>query len=230
MKSNYKQLIGILSTGFGIIILMLLLENAGIGSIASIGEENGNSFQELQTEINKIPNNNWDPSGYSTLAAKIHTSKANGFITADVEIDLQKKLDLYYLNKVIETSERFLHTSNGDFNKVNKALSQLQKSVTISAEDKQKVSVAINTLNAFNYYTSVLPNEIDSFINNGNFDEHNFNIYYKKVEILNELLVPYSNNPKIQNVKKYIVSGSPFMRFNVDNQMGNIFNQTNSIP
>ena len=204
MKSNYKQLIGILLTGFGIIILMLVFENIGIGSMASIGKESGNSFQELQTEIDKIPSNNWDATGYSTLAAKIHTSKANGFITEDVEIDLQKKLDLYYLNKVIETTERYLHTSNGDYNKINKVLAQLQKSITISADDKQKISVALNTLDAFNYYTSILPNEISSFINNGvsNFDENKCNNLVNKIDNLNGLLVPYSNNSKIQNIKQ----------------------------
>jgi hypothetical protein len=204
MKTNYKQLISILATGYVVIILMLVFENIGIGSIATIGEESGNSFQELQTEINKIPSNNWDPSAYSTLAAKIHTSKANGFITGDVEVDLQKKLDLYYLNKVIETTERYLHTSSGDYDKINKALSQLQRSVTISGDDKQKITVAINTLNAFNYYTSVLPNEIASFINRGvgSFDEIQCNNFVTKIDNLNGLLTPYSNNSKIQNIKQ----------------------------
>ena len=204
MKTNYKQLISILATGYVVIILMLVFENIGIGSMANIGESSGNSFQELQTEINKIPSNNWDPTGYSTLTAKIHTSKANELIKKDEEIDLQKKLDLYYLNKVIETTERYLHTSNGDYNKINKALSQLQRSVTISAEDKQKISVAINTLNVFNYYTSVLPNEISSFINNGveNFNENQCNNLVSKIDNLNGLLSPYSNNSKIQNIKQ----------------------------
>jgi hypothetical protein len=202
---------------------MLVFENIGIGSIASVGQENGNSFQELQTEINKISSNNWDPTSYSTLAAKIHTSKANGFITEDLEIDLQKKLDLYYLNKVIETTERYLHTSSGDFNKINKALTQIAKSTTISIEDKQKIKTAINTMNAFNYYTTVLPNEIESFITNGNYNEDRFNNLYQKIQNVNPLLVSYTNNPKIQSIKKYIESGSPFMRFNADSQIGTIF-------
>ena len=54
MNSNMKQLIAILLTGFGIIRVMLIMENAGMGSIAAVGEENGNSFQVIQTEINKI--------------------------------------------------------------------------------------------------------------------------------------------------------------------------------
>ena len=54
MNSNIKQLIAILLTGFGIIILMLIMENAGMGAIGTNGEENGNSFQVIQTEINKI--------------------------------------------------------------------------------------------------------------------------------------------------------------------------------
>jgi hypothetical protein len=213
MKTNYKQLISILATGYVVIILMLVFENIGIGSMANIGEENGNLFKELQTEINKIPSNNWDATGYSTLAAKIHTSKANGFITEDVEIDLQKKLDLYYVNKVIETTERYLHTSNGDYNKINKALSQLQRSVTISGDDKQKISASINTLNAFNYYTAVLPSEISSFISNGveNFDENKFNNLVNKIDNLNGLLVPYSNNSKIQNIKQN--SRTPLLQF-----------------
>jgi hypothetical protein len=54
MNSNIKQLIAILLTGFGIIILMLIMENAGMGAIGTNGEENGNSFQVIKTEINKI--------------------------------------------------------------------------------------------------------------------------------------------------------------------------------
>ena len=213
MKSNYKQLISILATGYVVIILMLVFENIGIGSMASIGKESGNSFQELQTEINKISSNNWDPTGYTTLAAKIHTSKVNDLILEIDEINLQKILDLHYVNKVIETSERYLHTSNGDYNKINKALSQLQRSVTISADAKQKISTAINKLNAFNYYTSVLPNEISSFIKGGvgNFDENKFNNLVNKIDNLNGLLVPYSNNSKIQNIKQN--SRTPLLQF-----------------
>ena len=203
MKSNYKQLIGILLTGFSIIILMLLLENAGIGSIASIGEENGNSFQELQTEINKIPNNNWDPSGYSTLAAKIHTSKANGFITADVEIDLQKKLDLYYLNKVLETTERYLHTSSGDYGKIIKAINQIISINSVSSEDKAKITTAKSKMEMLKNYTEYLPQRIEEFIRK-DYDEFCGSIcldLIRQIDNPNPILLQYSNNPKFQSVK-----------------------------
>ena len=43
MKTNYKQLISILATGYVVIILMLVFENIGIGSMASIIKETNNS-------------------------------------------------------------------------------------------------------------------------------------------------------------------------------------------
>jgi hypothetical protein len=204
MNSNIKQLIAILLTGFGIIILMLIMENSGMGSIAAIGEENGNSFQVIQTEINKIPNNNWDPIGYSTLTAKIHTSKANGFISGDVEIDLQKKLDLYYINKLVETSERYLHSNVGDYTKIKTNIGQLINSTTILQQDKQKLILLKNTLDAFNYYTVVLPNEASVFINQGviNFNEDKFNSLISKIDNINGSLRSYLNNTKIQNIKQ----------------------------
>jgi hypothetical protein len=203
MKTDIKQLIWILSTGIGIIILMLVFENIGIGSIASIGQEKGNSFQEIQSEIYLIPNKSWDPVGYSTLSAKIHTAKENNSITSDNEIGLQKRLDLYYKNKLTETTERYLHTSNGDFGKIIKALSQLQKSTSISIDDKQDLNLLSSTMVAFNNYTEVLPSQVSSFIGRGvgNFDEVQLNSLLNKIDNLSSLILPYSNNSKIQSIQ-----------------------------
>jgi hypothetical protein len=203
MKTDIKQLIWILSTGIGIIISMLVFENMGIGSIASIGQEKRNSFQELQSEINLIPNKNWDPVGYSTLSAKIHTAKENNSITADDEIVLQKTLDLYYKDKLTETTERYLHTSNGDFGKILKALNQLLNSPTISNDDKLDLNKLSSTMVAFNNYTEILPSQVSSFIGRGvgNFDEVQLNSLLNKIDNLSSLILPYSNNSKIQSIQ-----------------------------
>lgn len=204
MKIDIKQLIWILSTGLGIIISMLIFENMGIGSIASLGQERVNSFEALQSEINLIPNQSWDPIGYSTLSAKIHTAKENKSINADDEIGLQKRLDLYYKNKLSEITERYLHTSNGDYDKILKSINQLQKSSNITIEDKQDLNVLSNSLVSFNYYTEVLPRQVSSFINRGveNFDEIQLNSLLSKIDNLSSLIQPYSNNSKIQNVQQ----------------------------
>jgi hypothetical protein len=203
MKTDIKQLIWILSTGIGIIILMFAFENIGIGSIASIGQEKGNSYQELQSEITIIPNKSWDPVGYSTLSAKIHTAKENKSITTDEEIGLQKRLDLYYKDKLTETTERYLHTSNGDFGKILKALNQLQNSPTISNDDKLDLNQLSSTMVAFNNYTEILPSQVSSFIGRGvgNFDEVQLNSLLNKIDNLSSLILPYSNNSKIQSIQ-----------------------------
>ena len=200
MKKNILQLIVILVSGCGIIGVMLLLENAGIGSIASVGEEKGTSFQELQREINEISKKNWDPIAYSTLTAKIHTSKANEFITADVEIDLQKKLDLYYVNKMIETAQKYLQTNSGNYTKIITNISQLISATNIAETDKKKLSLLKNTLEALNYYTVLLPNEVSNFINRGftNFNENQYEALKRKLTHINGLLISYKTNPKIQ--------------------------------
>ena len=112
-------------------------------------------------------------------------------------------MDLYYKDKLTETTERYLHTSNGDFGKILKALNQLQNSPTISNDDKLDLNQLSSTMVAFNNYTEILPSQVSSFIGRGvgNFDEVQLNSLLNKIDNLSSLILPYSNNSKIQSIQ-----------------------------
>jgi hypothetical protein len=74
MKTDIKQLIWILSTGIGIIISMLVFENMGIGSIAIIGQEKGNSFVNNQPATQNNSTRNKSSNGNNGVTNKPNSS------------------------------------------------------------------------------------------------------------------------------------------------------------
>lgn len=206
MKINIKQLIWILSTGIGIIILMLVFENMGIGSIANSGQGTVNSFRELQDEIENFHTSSWNPSAYSTLSAKIHTAKENGTISTDKEENLQKLVDIYYFDMLQKTAERYLFSSNGDYTKIVQTINQLIASSSLSNEDRVRFSALKSKMDNVYAYTEVLQNKISQFLNQdyNSFCESTFLELINQIENPSAIVLQYSNNPKFQSVQNSV--------------------------
>ena len=80
MKTNYKQLINILVTGYVAIILMFVFENIGIGNMASIIKETNNSQNNPHSNTkNQSPTPSIPVKSKSSSTRKTETKEADNF-------------------------------------------------------------------------------------------------------------------------------------------------------
>ena len=200
---NTEQKRNIIFLGFTLLIGALLIggmflveETPGPITAPSPGPDGREKVSEIETKINNLSNQKFDPTCYSTLKTEIDTNYDLDIFQSSSKSYLTNKLNSKYSDLVYKQCEIFLKKDIGNYKDLNSWLFQLEIVISKNA----KIDYYINQIKAFDYYTRSLPKEVDFFCKQP-FDENRYKELKKIVNDMPKLDIKYKNNTNFNNIK-----------------------------
>jgi hypothetical protein len=177
---------------------MLLFETETPGGEGSPrpGPGGGVKFKEMETKINSLTNQKFDPSCYSTLKTEIDTNYELGIFPSSSKTYLTTKLNSVYSDLVYKRCEIFLKKDIGIYKDLTGWLLQLEIIISKNA----KIDYYKNQIKAFDYYSRSLSKEVDFFCKQP-FDENRYPELKNIVNDMPKLDIKYKNSTKLYSIK-----------------------------
>jgi len=177
---------------------MLLFETKTPGVIGGPGiiVDGKEKVKEIETKINNLNYQEFDPSCFSSLKTEIDTNYELDIFPSSSKTYLTNKLNSVYSDLVYKQCEIFLKKDIGNYKVLNSWLLKLEIVISKNA----KIDYYKNQIKAFDYYTRSLPKEVDFFCKQP-FDENRYKELKKIVNDMPKLDIKYKNNTKFNNIK-----------------------------
>lgn len=197
-------LAGTLIMGILIISVLLFVESNDVEGVEIVNEQANTNFKTLETKIDALKNQNFNPNSYNTIATEIDASYQQELITGSAKSNLVAKLTTVYSDLVYKQAELFLIRDIGTSQEVLSWLNQLQR---ISSRNS-KIDTYRNQMKWYNYYETTLPNKVDAFIAPGitNYEENNYQRLKQEVQTMPNFDPSYKNRSKFNSIRYNLTS------------------------
>ena len=185
-------LAGTLVMGILIISVLLFVESNDVEGVEIVNEQANTNFKALETKIEDLSKQNFNPNSYNTLATGINASCDQQLITGSAKSNLISKLGTVYSDLVYKQCDFFLSNNVGTSEEVISWLNQLEAITSRNSKiDNYKTQIKW-----YNYYSINLPQKVDSFIAPGitNYEDNQYQKLKVKLRKQNKLLHPLQNN------------------------------------
>jgi hypothetical protein len=197
-------LAGTLAMGILIISVLLFVESNDVEAVEIVNEQTNTNFKSLETKIDDLKKQNFNPNSYNTLATAIDASYQQDLITGSAKSNLLNKLTIVYSDLVYKQAELFLTRDIGTSQEILSWLNQLQ---TITSRNS-KIDTYRNQIKWYNYYSKTLPSKVESFIAPGitNYEESNYQLLKEEVQTMPNFSPSYKNRSKFYSIKNNLIS------------------------
>jgi hypothetical protein len=198
-------LAGTLVAGILVTCILMLFENNDVVRVATITNPPESNSASLENNINNLNNQNFDPASYSTLATGIDASYRQGLITIAVKATLDDRLKATYSNLVYDKCELFLISKSTSSS--SDILGLLKQVEGIRARNA-KIDFYRKQIDLFEYYSNVLPDKVNRFIQEGTekFVETTYLAYKDELQTMPGFDPRYKNTPKFNQIKDGLIS------------------------
>ena len=205
-------LAGTLVMGILIISVLLFVESNDVEGVEIVNEQANTNFKALETKIDALKKQNFNPNNYNTIATEIDASYQQELITGSAKSNLVAKLTTVYSDLVYKQAELFLSRDIGTSQEINSWLNQLQKITSRNS----KIDNYRNQIKWYNYYSSTLLNKVNIFISPGitNYDENKYQTLKQEVQTMPYFDPSYKNRSKFNMIKYNLTS--KLENFNAD--------------
>ena len=197
-------LAGTLVMGILIIGVLLFVESNDVEGVEIVNEQVNTNFKALETKIEALKKQSFDPNSYNTIVTGINSSFEQDLITGSAKSNLVTKLTTVYSDLVYNQCEMFLRNGTGTNQEVSSWLSQLEKITSRNSRiDNYK-----NQVKLYNYYATTLPNIIDAFIAPGitNYEENSYTKLKQEVQTMPNFDPSYKNSAKFNGIRSDLTS------------------------
>lgn len=195
-------LLGTLVMGILIIGVLLFVESNDVKGIEIVNEQANTNFKALETKIEALKNQNFNPNNYSTLLTDINSSFDQELITGSAKSNLVTKLTTVYSDLVYKQSELFLTSDIGTSHDVLSWLNQLQ-SIT---SKNSRIDTYKNQIKWYNYYSITLPNKVKVFISDlTNYNDKKYSDLTNELKSMPNFNTNYKNRPKFYNIRNIYI-------------------------
>jgi hypothetical protein len=197
-------LAGTLVMGILIISVLLFVESNDVEGVEIVNEQANTNFKTLETKIDALKNQNFNPNSYNTIATEIDASYQQELITGSAKSNLVTKLTTVYSDLVYKQAEMFLTRDIGTSKEVFSWLNQLQRITSRNS----KIDTYRNQLNLYNYYSTTLSNKVVAFIAPGitNYEENNYQRLKQEVKTMPNFDPSYKNRSKFNTIRYNLTS------------------------
>lgn len=190
-------LLGSILIGVLLISVSMLMENSSVEKTEISNDEMGTNFSALESKIKAISSQNYNPSLYVNINAEIHSSFAQQLITKAGEQNLKLQLQDLQSKNLYALCESFLTGVPLNSNELKNWLDDLTKTYP----NESKSSHYKNQINAYNYYSTSLPNKINSFIKKSCLDQNMTQNLINEVSAMSKLDHNYSKSNRFSKIK-----------------------------
>jgi hypothetical protein len=204
MTEQFKSLVflaGTLILGVLIISVLLFVESNDVEGVEIVNEQANSNFKVLETKIEDLNKQNFNPNDYNTLATEIDASYQQELITGSAKSNLVTKLTSVYSDLVYKQTELFLISDVGTSKEVLTWLNQLERIIS----KNQKIDTYRNQIKWYNYYATTLPSKVNAFIARG-YDENKYQRLKQEVQTMPNFDSPYKNRSKFNSIRYNLTS------------------------
>jgi hypothetical protein len=194
-------LAGTLILGVLIISVLLFVESNDVEGVEIVDEPVNTNFKVLETKIDDLRKQNFNPNNYNTLATEIDASYQQELITGSAKSNLVTKLTSVYSDLVYKQTELFLTSDVGTSLEVLTWLNQLER---ITSKNP-KIDTYRSQIKWYNYYATTLPNKVEVFINNGNYTDEKYSELSNELKNMAYFKPVYKNRLKFNNIRKNLM-------------------------
>lgn len=197
-------LAGTLVMGILIISVLLFVERNDVEGVEIVNEQANTNFKALESKIDALKNQNFNPNSYNTIATEIDASYQQELITGSAKSNLVTKLTSVYSDLVFKQCELFLTRNYNTSKDVLSWLNQLQRITSRNS----KIDTYRNQINLYNYYSTTLPNKVDAFIAPGitNYEDNLYEKLKNEVQTMPKFDPSYKNSSKFSGIRYNLIS------------------------
>ena len=197
-------LAGTLVMGILIISVLLFVESNDVEGVEIVNEQANTNFKALETKIEDLKKQNFDPNSYNTIVTGINSSFEQDLITGSAKSNLVSKLTTVYSDLVYKQCDFFLTNNIGNSQEVSSWLNQLEKITS----GNSKINTYRNQIKWYNYYSTTLPNKVEAFIAPGiiNYEDKKYEKLKNEVQTMPNFDPSYKNNSKFSGIRNNLIS------------------------
>jgi hypothetical protein len=197
-------LAGTLVMGILIISVLLFVESNDVEGVEIVNEQANTNFKSLETKINALKNQSFNPNSYNTLATEVDASFQQELITGSAKSNLVTKLTSVYSDLVYKQAHLFLTRDIGTSQEVLSWLNQLQKITS----GNSKIDTYKNQIRWYNYYSTTLPKKVEAYIAPGitNYKDDSYEKLKNEVQTMPNLDPSYKNSSKFSSIRSNLIS------------------------
>ncbi len=197
-------LVGTLVMGILIIGVLLFVESNDVEGVTIVNEQANTNFKVLETKIDALSNQNFDPNSYNTIVTGINSSFDQDLITGSAKSNLVSKLTTVYSDLVYRQCDFFLSNDIGTSQEVSSWLNQLEKITSRNS----KIGSYRTQIKWYNYYATTLPNTVEAFIAPGitNYEENLYQKLKQEVQTMPNFDPSYKNSGKFNGIRANLTS------------------------
>lgn len=197
-------LAGTLILGVLIISVLLFVESNDVEGVEIVNEQANTNFKVLETKIEDLSKQNFNPNNYNTIATEIDASYQQELITGSAKSNLVTKLTSVYSDLVYKQTELFLISDVGTSLEVLTWLNQLER---ITSKNP-KIDTYRSQIKWYNYYATTLPSKVNAFIAPGiiNYNENKYQRLKQEVQTMPNLNSSYKNRSKFNSIRYNLIS------------------------
>lgn len=195
---------GTMLVGILIIGVLLLFENNDVESVEIVNQQANTNFKVLESKINNLKTQNFDPNSYNTIATEINASFDQNLLTADSKTNLMSSLAIVYSDLVYARCEFFLSGMGLDSStNVTSWLNQLER---ITARNARIVKYR-NQIKWYEYYSTTLSAKVYNFIDPGitNYNDDRYKMLTEEVSKMPHLDPAYKNKTKFIKIRSKLI-------------------------
>jgi hypothetical protein len=197
-------LVGTLVMGILIIGVLLFVESNDVEGVTIVNEQANTNFKVLETKIDALSNQNFDPNSYNTIVTGINSSFDQDLITGSAKSNLVSKLTTVYSDLVYRQCDFFLSNDIGTSQEVSSWLNQLENITSRNS----KIDSYRTQIKWYNYYATTLPNTVEAFIAPGitNYEENLYQKLKQEVQTMPNFDPSYKNSGKFNGIRANLTS------------------------
>jgi outer membrane murein-binding lipoprotein Lpp len=202
MTRQIKFLIGAIIIGVLLIAISMCDDYSNVPKIKTSSNELGTNFSPLESKIKVLSAQNYKPSDFITLKAEIHSSFSSELITQAGEENLKLQLKETQTNLLFSECELFLKGASSNSKQLLQWLDDLKRNFP----EESKIGYYKAQIDAYNYYTTTLPNKINSLVRIQCFDDVKSNNLKSEIQQMSRLDRNFRRklNAKVQKLVKQI--------------------------
>ena len=209
-KMKNRQFIFLLAAiviGVLLIGISMYNESTGVQKTEISNDEMGSNFSALESKIKALSNKSYKPSSYITISAEVHSSLAQQLITQAGEKNLKLQLQDLQSKNLYSLCESYLTGVSLNSNELKNWLNDLKQTYP----NESKTSFYKNQINAYNYYSIILPAKINSFIKKTCLDLNMTQSLIDELSSMSKLEYKYSKTNRFSKIKSvYIIKLKDF--------------------
>lgn len=158
----------------------------------------------LENKIQELSEDNVSPAQYNNLLIEIHNAASQNLFNKAIQDMLLQQLNGRYTQLSIDRSNKLLRSDPFKQAELNILVAHLESTFGPTAE----VATIKNKVKALNHYTEVLPQRVNSFINQGfaEFDESGYRALMNELERMPNLDANLKRKKAVLDVRNAGVS------------------------